>query len=253
MRWKRAVDGRHVVDSSRGPIADSNTLIERTGIPRKVLSRLMTATRIGVGFRVLDVGCGHGELAAYLELLGIPCTGVDASRANIIAAKRTVPACEFHCGSISELEFSSKVKFDLALIREASEYQASLLSKSALSTSLQLLSHVRPGGCLALLGRLGTGTPLGGGHQLACYRRHLGSLPGTLDLHEVSDGLIFGRSFRSRTPGQSGSGHMIAVLRLPAQPLSQNDWKKAADVAAKSAGAPCCQWVESSRYHSKAA
>ena len=108
------------MDSSHGPIADSTTLIEQTGIPRKVLSRLLSSTKIGVGFRVLDVGCGRGELAAYLDSLGIRCTGMDESPVNVIEAQRAVPTCEFNCASIGDPASGPKGGFDLVLVRQAS-------------------------------------------------------------------------------------------------------------------------------------
>ncbi len=252
-RW----NGRRFVDSSRGPIADSTTLIEQTGIPRKVLSRLLSSTKIGVGFRVLDVGCGRGELAAYLDSLGIRCTGMDESPVNVIEARRAVPTCEFNCASIGDPASGPKGGFDLVLVRQASVYQTSLSSPATFSASLQLLARVRPGGCLAFLARIGAGTSTAAGHRFACYARHVGSLPGNDDLHELPDRLIFGRSFRSRAAEQNSSGYAVAVLRLPPQPLSEDEWRRAADVAAHAAGATCCQWAaqgsESTRFRSKVA
>ncbi|HUE14415.1 MAG TPA: class I SAM-dependent methyltransferase [Planctomycetaceae bacterium] len=245
------------MDSSHGPIADSSILIERTGIPRRVLSRVLGSTHLGVGFRVLDVGCGRGELAAYLDSLGVHCTGIDESPVNVMEARRNVPACEFNCASISDSVTGPKPGFDLVLVREASVFQTSLLSPAAFSASLQLMTRLRPGGSLAFLARIVASTWSTEGHRLACFARHVGSLPGIYELHELPDGLIFGRSIRSRTAGQHGSGYAVAVLRLPQQPLSQIQWKQAAEVAAKAAGAPCCQWAaqlaESTRFRSKAA
>jgi SAM-dependent methyltransferase len=245
------------MDSWRRPQENSSELIERTGIPRKVLSRLLSATNVGVGFRVLDIGCGCGELAAYLDSLGVPCTGFDESPMNVMEARRAVPDCEFTCGTISGSVPGPQVGFDLVLVREASVFRTSLLSPATLSATLQLLSRVRLGGCLAFLARIGSGSPTAGGHRFSCYARHLGSLPGKYDLHEMPDGPILARSFRTLAAGQNGSGHAIAVLRLPAQPLSQDEWTHAFDVARQAAQTPCCEWAvqgaESNRFRSKAA
>jgi SAM-dependent methyltransferase len=242
------------VDFSHGPIADSSALIERTGIPRKVLSRLFDSTKVGVGFRVLDVGCGQGELAAYLGSLGIICTGIDESPANIVQARRTAPACDFTCGSISNPVNGPRGGFDLILVRDASPFQASLLSPAAVSTSLQLLSRVRPGGCVAFLTHIENSTTASTGHQLACYARHFGFLPGHADFHELPEGHIIGRTLRQRS-GQTGSGYVIALLRLPPQVLSDEEWHKATEAAARVTMASCCQWVArpSVGYRSKAA
>jgi len=243
------------VDSSHGPIADSNHLIERTGIPRRVLSRLVDTTQMGVGYRVLDVGCARGELAAYLDSLGIRCVGIDESAVHIVEAKRSVPACDFHCGPIGETLGALKGGFDLVLVRDVSAFQASLLSPAAFAASFQLLSRVRPGACLAFLARIDAASA--GAHRPACFTRHVGSLPGTYDVHEIPDGGIFTKSFRTREAGQQGDGYAVAVLRLPRQPLSQEQWKQIADKAAALNAAPCCQWAArggaSTGYRSKAA
>jgi SAM-dependent methyltransferase len=237
------MDGRLLVDFSHGPIADSSALIERTGIPRKVLSRLFDSTRVGPGFRVLDVGCGQGELAAFLDSLGILCTGIDESPVNIVQAKRAAPGCDFTCGSISNPLSGPRGGFDLILVRDASQFHASLSTPAAISASLQLLSRVRPGGCLAFLARVESGSSLQPGHRLPCYAKHFGFLPGNADYHELPDGLIFGRTLRQRTSGQTGSGYFIALLQLPERPLSQEEWEQASEGAARVAAAPCCQWA----------
>jgi SAM-dependent methyltransferase len=243
------------VDFSHGPIADSSALIERTGIPRKVLSRLFDWTKVGVGFRVLDVGCGQGELAAYFNSLGILCTGIDESPTNIVQARRAAPACDFTCGSINTPVNGPRGGFDLILVRDASPFQGSLISPPVVSTSLQLLSRVRPNGCLAFLTRIENSTTTAASHQLACYARHFGFLPGNADFHELPDGHLIGRTLRQRTGGQTASGYVIALLRLPSQALSEEEWHKATEAASRVANASCCQWSarSSAGYRAKAA
>ncbi len=63
--------------------------------------RLFDSTQMGVGYRVLDVGCGRGELCAYLDSLGIRCAGIDESAVHVVEAQRAAPACDFTCGSIN--------------------------------------------------------------------------------------------------------------------------------------------------------
>ncbi len=47
------------------------------------------------GLRVLDVGCGHGPLAAELHRAGAQVTGIDGSQTLIDAARVTAPEVEF--------------------------------------------------------------------------------------------------------------------------------------------------------------
>jgi SAM-dependent methyltransferase len=245
------------MDSWRRPLENSSELIEHTGIPRKVLSRLLSVTNVGVGFHVLDVGCGCGELAAYLDSLGVPCTGIDESPMNVIEARRAVPACEFTCGTIGGSVAGPQVGFDLVLVRDASVFRTSLLSPATITTSLQLLFRVRPGGCLAFLARIGSDSTNAEGHRFSCYARHVGCLPGTYDIHELQDGPILTRSLRAMTAAHHGTGYAIAVLRLPPQTLSQDEWTHAFDTAKQAAQTPCCEWAvqgaESTRFRSKAA
>ena len=238
------------------PIAHSSTLIERTGIPRRVLSRLLTATKIGVGFRVLDVGCGGGELAAYLASLGVFCVGMDESAVNVIEARRGVPGCEFICTSTSGPATGPRGDFDLVLVREAAVFQKSLLSPAALSASLEFLARP-PGRLPGFSGRIGGGTRTEGGHRPSCYARHVGSLPASFELLELPHGLLLGRPFRLRGTEQNRPGYAIAVVRLSPRPLSQDEWKQAAEFASHASAAPCCEWaartVDTAGHRSKAA
>ena len=183
---------------------------------------------VGVGYRVLLVGLGHGELAAYFDSLGISCAGIDESPANVMEARRAAATCEFTCASVGDPFPGPKAGFDLVLVRDASVFQTSLLSSTALSSTLQLAARLRPGGRLAFLGRIGEGAA-SRAHGLSCYTRHFRSLPWRCDLHELPDGLGLGRSFRVQPATQVGSGYAIAVLRLPSERLSQQDWAHLAD------------------------
>ena len=46
-------------------------------LPRAVVRHLLFAHQIGLGSRVLDVGCGHGELVHFLDDLGMDAVGLD--------------------------------------------------------------------------------------------------------------------------------------------------------------------------------
>jgi SAM-dependent methyltransferase len=219
--------------------------------------RLLSTTDVGVGFRVLDVGCGCGELAAYLNSLGVPCTGIDESPLNIMEARRAVPACEFTCGTISNTVPGPQARFDLVVVRDASAFRTSLLSPASLAASLQLLSVVRPGGCLAFLARVAGTTQAADGHHFDCYARHVGCLPGTHELHELQDGPMLARSLRAVTTTQHSAGYALAVLHAPAQPITPEKWTEVSATAQKAARTPCCEWAvqggESIRFRSRAA
>jgi SAM-dependent methyltransferase len=52
--------------------------------------------------RVLDIGCGPGQLAAYLGELGLEVTGIDFSPKAIELARRAAPDADFHVGDVLE-------------------------------------------------------------------------------------------------------------------------------------------------------
>jgi SAM-dependent methyltransferase len=51
---------------------------------------------------VVDVGCGPGEVTAYLHGLGMDVFGIDLSPGMIELARRTHPALRFEVGSMTE-------------------------------------------------------------------------------------------------------------------------------------------------------
>jgi len=95
--------------------AESSDLLVQTGIPRKVMSRLLAALRLGVGFSVLEVGCGRGDLAKFFDSLGIQCTGIDESPKNVLDARRNVPNCTFSCASVIDPLPFLRTEFDVIL------------------------------------------------------------------------------------------------------------------------------------------
>lgn len=62
------------------------------------------------GSRVLDVGCGSGDLIRRALRPGLSFTGIDISRPNIEAARRAAPSATFHCADFLRAELG---RFDL--------------------------------------------------------------------------------------------------------------------------------------------
>jgi SAM-dependent methyltransferase len=222
--------------------AESSDLLEQTGIPRKVVSRLLSALRLGVGFSVLEVGCGRGELAKFFDALGIQCTGIDESPKNVLDARRNVPNCSFSCASVNDPLPSLRTEFDVVLVRDSSEYHRPLLSRAAYAATLRLISRLPPAGCLAFLCRVGRGDVGTGGHTFGCYARHLGALPGHQDFQEIPDGFRVISSMRGEA-AKTTSGYAIAVLRLPQLLVAPETWSWAVERALRADAAPCCAWA----------
>jgi SAM-dependent methyltransferase len=191
----------------------------------------------------LDVGCGRGELAKFFDSLGIQCTGIDESPKNVLDARRNVPTCSFSCASVNDPLPCIRTEFDVVLIRESSEYRRPLLSRVAYAATLRLISRMPPGGCVAFLCRVGHGETNSIGHTFSCYARHLGALPGHQDFQEIPDSFRIMQSVHPQTGQKGGSGHAIAVLRLPQQLVAPETWIWAVERALRAAAAPCCAWA----------
>ncbi len=62
------------------------------GLPRRLLRHIFEGCPIGVGSRVLDVGCGSGELLRFLYQLCLDVSGLDDSQENVRASRSISPA-----------------------------------------------------------------------------------------------------------------------------------------------------------------
>lgn len=215
-------------------VSDIGHLLDHSGVPRRVLAKLLATTGVGVGFSLLDVGCGTGELAGYFDALGIRTVGIDESAEQVIAARRNVATCEFHHASIGDPLPSLDTTFDLVLIRDASSYAASLASRSALAATARLLARVRSGGCLAFLQRVDTTAVA---HNLSCYARHAAVFPGMHETHWVPDG-------RAILGGRKASGFGLIVLQTPQESVTEAELQSAIGSSLRSSQAGCCAWAE---------
>lgn len=64
------------------------------------------ADTVGDSGPVLDVGCGPGQVTAYLAERGLDVSGVDLSPAMIDNARRLHPQCRFSVSSATDLELA---------------------------------------------------------------------------------------------------------------------------------------------------
>jgi demethylmenaquinone methyltransferase / 2-methoxy-6-polyprenyl-1,4-benzoquinol methylase len=76
------------------------------GLDRMWRRAAARATAAGPGDRILDLGCGTGDLAAALARRGARVTGVDISAGMLAAARsRGLPGVDLVCGSAFRLPF----------------------------------------------------------------------------------------------------------------------------------------------------
>ena len=76
------------------------------------------------GARVLDVGCGRGDMARELVELGYRVTGVDPTESGVELARRRVPGARFEVDTASEglLERLGEEPFDAVVSTEVCEH-----------------------------------------------------------------------------------------------------------------------------------
>jgi SAM-dependent methyltransferase len=83
-------------------------------ITARVADALLDAAGVAPGTRVLDVGCGRGDLCAAAAARGARPLGVDLAEGMVDAARDAYPALEFRRGDAEDLPLES-ASFDAAL------------------------------------------------------------------------------------------------------------------------------------------
>ena len=83
-------------------------------ITAHVADALLDAASVGAGTRVVDVGCGRGDLCAAAAARGARPVGVDLAEGMLDAARAAHPDVEFRAGDAEDLPFE-RASFDAAL------------------------------------------------------------------------------------------------------------------------------------------
>lgn len=94
---------------------------------REALAEL---TGIGPGMRVLDVGCGSGEMCALAAARGAEAAGLDAAEGMIEIARRRVPEADLRVGPMEALPWDDG-RFDVVTAINALQFAADFVSALA--------------------------------------------------------------------------------------------------------------------------
>jgi SAM-dependent methyltransferase len=209
-------------------------------LPRPVLRHLLESQEIGIGSRVLEVGCGRGELVAFLDHLGIDVTGLDESTEDLTLAREAAPRVDLYCGPIESWLPFDDGRFDMVLIRQAAAYEGNLTSSKCLTGTANLLRYLRPGGALTFLRRSEYGVP---GHEVACYARHLSHFPGTCRVSHLPTSLTSWEACRWMLGLPMREAFQTITLQLPPGRGWINELDERFHETSNSRGATCCDWA----------
>ena len=105
---------------------------------------LAEATGIGPGMRVLDIGCGSGELCELAAGRGAEVAGIDAAEGMIEIARRRLPEADLRVGPMEQLPWEDD-RFDVATAVNALQFAADFVDALAEAGRV-----VRPGGAVAV-------------------------------------------------------------------------------------------------------
>ncbi|MGW2093959.1 class I SAM-dependent methyltransferase [Promicromonospora sukumoe] len=113
---------------------------------RPVWAPLLDAAGIGPGSRVLDVGCGSGELLEHLQDQGARPSGVDPAARMVELARARATGADVRVGEVEDLPFDDGA-FDALLAVNA--FQFAQDSDDALTEAARVLA---PDGVVGLAG-----------------------------------------------------------------------------------------------------
>jgi len=226
--------------------AEARIGFERVAASRPVLRSFIESLKLGIGARVLDVGCGTGEFVNRLSQLGFDVVGLDESAQNINVAIQQAPSVEFHVGTVAPIAVGDAAsEFDVVVVRSCSAYRADLLAGASLRTTAHLLASLRPGGQFVFWKSADSAIGSVGRHTIACYARHLSLFPGVCRVLSLSDPSA-GSILLARLLRRPGSEVRVAVLRTPSERIRSAQWRAFADSGDRLCTDPCCALTESS-------
>lgn len=222
--------------------------VSSTPLPRAVVRHLLFSHQIGMGSRVLVVGCGHGELVRFFDDLGMDAAGLDESQENVTRASEYEPRSDFQlvlAPAEQSLEhIGNDEPHDLIVVRHLTTYDGNLFCPSSFLATAKLLQHLRPNSWLTfVVHRDGSRSSETESHEVACFARHLSFFPGTCRVSHFADCELSTLANDWLHLHRHYGEFLVASLRVPHVALSAHEWQRLAIQAANSHAGTCCQRV----------
>lgn len=216
-------------------------------LPSAVMRHLLLEHQIGWGSRVLDVGCGHGELVHFLDDMGIEAVGLDESAENLTWAQNLEPRSDFQLVTAPAEHSLDHIvddePLDLIVVRHLTTYEGDLFSPASFQASAKLLQHLRPGGWLSFLVHRHTTHQRGAdSHELACFARHLSFFPGTCHVSHFADCELSTIAYDWLHLHRHHGEYLVASLRIPQTHIDASEWHRWANQATFGRAENCCSW-----------
>jgi SAM-dependent methyltransferase len=114
------------------------------GFAEPAWNAMLDASRVGRGGRVLDVGCGAGDLLAHLTRLGASTAGIDPAPGMVAYARTRVPGADIRVGAAEDLPWPDGT-FDLVTSVNALQF-----AEDTLAALAEFVRVAVPGGHVAI-------------------------------------------------------------------------------------------------------
>ncbi|MBM3969313.1 MAG: class I SAM-dependent methyltransferase [Planctomycetes bacterium] len=219
-------------------------------LPRAVVRHLLFTHQIGMGSRVLVVGCGHGELVHFFDDLGMDAGGLDESPDNVDWAAEHEPRSDFRLVSSpaeASLEYiRNDEPYNLIVVRHLTTYNGNLFCPSSFLATAKLLQNLRPNGWFTFLVHRDNSRPSNcEAHEVSCFTRHLSFFPGTCRVSRFADCELSTIANDWLHLHRHHGEFVVVSLRIPHVALSATEWRRLAIQAAESQVHSCCSWAAS--------
>lgn len=230
------------------------SMVSSVPLPRAVVRHLLFAHQIGMGSRVLDVGCGRGELVHFLDGLGLNAEGLDESPDNVWSAVQREPRSNFQLVGTPVEQSLEHIRndepLDLIVVRHLTSYDGNLFERPSFQATAKLLRHLRPSGWFTFLVHRDTSRRAAGtSHEVSCFARHLSYFPGTCRVSHFADCELSAIANDWLHLHRHYGEFLVASLRVPHVALSASEWDRLALQAAHSQAGCCCAWAAQHKRH----